>query len=354
MAQSKSREFVKVTIISILSVALFSMGFMIVNNRVFNAATLGTQLLPQLPGAEDAPTLLLNIDDEDDDELHISDDDLETYLFEVTPLFEVTSAPVFVPPNLTVTHIEFQKAREGYLPDYIIPIEEAAQLGALYIWDIYGICIDGLYVEMMYAAWPSTARTYWMGTVSDATDFQNIDIWAHNNFRQFRFMIDAVTGMRVDISRDYPIIPLTDGDWEDMLTWRTEITSFVENTNWHNIGELERMRHLGVTYEDIRPYLQLAREYAARHFNDSYVIFETGTFEVMLPFNRFMVPMFSIDDEPQVALGGIQYSVMDSTGREASVLISFMSEGYNVSITTQFNDIVPGYRPIPPLITEGR
>jgi len=46
-----------------------------------------------------------------------------------------------------------------------LSVEDAADIGAQYIWDVFGENIDGMTVLMNYSSFPSSTRTYWHGTV---------------------------------------------------------------------------------------------------------------------------------------------------------------------------------------------
>jgi len=153
-------------------------------------------------------------------------------------------------------------------------MEEAAQIGAQYIWDVFGESIDGMYVEIMFAAWPSQSRTYWMGVVfpsnpdsMETTDLQSRLHRAHNEL--YRFAIDAVTGLRVDISPGFGFIPQPSYEERQALSeWRMSGERLAWHIAWEEMSTAEHMSYLGLSQQDIQPYLQAAREFARRHFNN--------------------------------------------------------------------------------------
>jgi hypothetical protein len=193
----------------------------------------------------------------------------------------------FTPPKLT---IELDTGSEPIgASDTLLP-EEAAQIGAKYIWAMVGESIDGMTVRLSYMNAEWSVRSYWQGTVIDLEPGENF------GWMPFIFEIDAVTGEWLDISNHMAISGI---DRADIIV--TE--------------ELRYRLQKTLTPDEIRLYLDVANEYAARHFQES----RTSNFmiqEVVLPF------AFARDAEENVIATAyiIRIATTDDTGRDTMIM----------------------------------
>ena len=122
----EGNEWIKVLVASALSIGLFSAAFIGANNL----------------------TLALDVN-------KIERSSLTTVFIDIPA--ESIPPDDFQKPTLTVYEI----------PNELYPVsatalssEKAAELGAQYIWEVYGESIDGKYVDMFYFTHPSTTKAY--------------------------------------------------------------------------------------------------------------------------------------------------------------------------------------------------
>ncbi len=129
------KELLKTAGAIALTLTLASAAFIGVNSAAFAAVTQPKQLLPVALSAntiEKTKNTFLKTD----------------YQKPVLTVFEILST--------------FDKNTEALSP------EEAAVIGARYIWDVYGESIDGKIVAMQYNGDTGRTRPYWIGTVGDS------------------------------------------------------------------------------------------------------------------------------------------------------------------------------------------
>jgi len=195
-------------------------------------------------------------------------------------------------PHPTFAEVAPQHAQSAEAMSYT----EAAHIGTMYIWDMFRARIDRHTVHMVYMDWPSGTRSHWYGQVF-APDPEE-ELFRYNP--AFTFLIDAVTGERIDIQGPARF-------------W------------WAGFGEGE-----AITSADL-PFAELARTYAARHFQHTTVT-EVQT---------YLWDSFDFDAEDgipaSVTYRVAVFHVTDSTGRMAIVSIC-MTGGHLDSISTQHND----------------
>ena len=244
----------------------------------------------------------------------------------------------FVPPSITVTQSQWQTAA---IASYALPMEEVAQIGAEYIWDIFDVSIDGMYVEMLFVDWPSSSRTYWSGTVvrcAEALDIRNE--FGGGSEILYMFLIDAETGMRVDIwggQRSRVSREISEEEIEELLALRTApiMMEFFEQDFYGRIAMLE------ITDETIESYTKTAATLAERHFNNTTVTDVTiGNDEwsgvsAMVERNE--------NGEKVLVLQTLTFIATDDMGRTAYISISATDIQHGISISTQHNDIIPDF-----------
>jgi hypothetical protein len=146
-------------------------------------------------------------------------------------------------------------------------------------------------------------------------------------------MIDAVTGMRVNISYNDPngVREVASIPAEDSLASRR---AMAESGVWE-MDIYEQMAFLGLSFEQLEAYTQTAAELAQRHFNNSTV--------EDVQFSHVSIGSDFHGDANALVLVGLAFTATDNTGREAYVHIPAGTPFFNaVSISTQHNDFVPG------------
>jgi len=322
MTKQRVREIAKIAAASILSIGLFSAALMGINSWAFARATNATLSFP-LP--------------EEDLEIH-----------ESLPQEDFTAS------ELTISASPWQVYHE--VSASAMSMEDAAQIGAQYILDVFGTCIDGMHIQLFFSAWPSSSRTHWHGTVypSEAAMLEemarqeainealtrdiNADVSAYTQINiltapNYNFSIDAVTGMRIDISyRNLRGVPTLDRrDHDAAMSWRQTIV----DSGWFDMDIYEQMNFVGLSSERLEAYAQTVKDLAQRHFNNSTVA------DVQLTF----LNLGSSADHTAVVLDGLSFTATDDTGREAHIQLPSESANFHtwISIMTQHNDFIPDF-----------
>ena len=286
---SKGKEMMKVAAISTLSLGLFSLAFVGINQLAF--AQAASQTVVEIATA--------------------------------TPMYVVeTSLPEgFEKPNLRILESPYQHYHP--IPLSAMTMEDAAMAGAQYIWDVFGKSVDGMYVTMQFSHWVGRSRGFWQGAVSlDGT----------GTGLTYSFSIDSITGERVDISmfESLDIEPMTEEYASNILQFREAVLG----SGWFDMTLEQRIDFLGLSNETFEGYTVLARAFAEKHFNNSAVV------DMMLSDEGLRLKGNSME------LSDFVFIAVDDTGREAIVTISFgfLDNGYgNIGISTQHNDFVPGF-----------
>ncbi len=279
MKKMKGNEIFKTITASVLSIGLFSAAFMGMNNLAFAAATNKTETIPTV-------TTSVNL-----------------------PVAEVKLPEGYKKAALTV----YESADSHKRSTQVIPMQEAADIGAQYIWEMFGENIDGKVVEMDYRAYPFNTRTWWIGAVADSkSDLEN-----HEAI--YRFTIDAISGERIDI----------DKDWSGSAASK-------ENEKTITFEQFEQLIE-AYRNQNHDEYIQVAKDYAQKHFTNSKVV--SAVYHSMSPKrigrDRNTITYNPKDNEMSII-------VTDNTGCEATVRIVIETKQL-LSISTQENDIVPGF-----------
>ena len=280
MKKYNGKEIIKVAMAAVLSIGLFSAAFAGANNFAFAAVTSKTESFPPVATVHISAAKIVAPEDYQEPEL--------TVIVPDNPWYAVS-------PNAMTA-------------------EDAAALGALYIWDIFGERIDGKVVEMYYSAGESHTRAYWHGNVVDSLD----DLYS--------FTICAVSGERIDISQEVSHVT-----GKDVSAALTELHNDLSRRD-----ELVNLRSAGQPPENLDEYAQAAKDFAAKHF--------IATEIVSVAFVNVSAAKFDLDERGKlfVAAWQLLFTVTDSTGREAEVAISRETKDLR-RITTQHNDVIPGY-----------
>ncbi|MCL2447038.1 MAG: hypothetical protein FWD06_09765 [Oscillospiraceae bacterium] len=297
--KSTGKELFKVVAIATVAVGLFSAAVIGANSLAFAAATNQTTLSP-------ITTSALGNHQED---------------------------TAFASPTLALVEGPWQQYHVK--PASAMPMEQAAQAGAQYIWDIFGTCIDGAVVEMNFSAHPSNASTWWRG---------NADV----SGQAYHFIINGITGERIDIS-SWPweqtrraFDDLTPEELEAREAMRTELSNarrVLIDSGWFEMDLDQRMTFAGLSAQALQTYQQTAMDLATQHFNRSNVT------EIQLGD----INADRITDSGVAHVTSLWFIVTDDTGREATILISTATnDAHFINITTQHNDFIPGFYYIGP------
>ncbi len=199
--KARTRELFKVIGASVMTVAVAGAALMGVNALAYAAVTQPSEIIMnELPAV--------------------------TQIVDAAPIVnavENAGQDTFQTPALNISFYAVS-GHEDYQPKAdAMGMEEAAQIGARYIWEIFGENIDGKFVEMNYSAFPYESKTYWFGSVTDYKIEESepviitSDISAEEHIRAveemeaankinprlYGFMIDAVTGERIQISQSF-------------------------------------------------------------------------------------------------------------------------------------------------------
>jgi len=312
----KIKEVIKVAVSSVLAVGLFG-GFLVgLNIFTLQAAISGEIYIP------------------------------------ATENVSVPDNPVaedFPAPSLTAIDISLYHDEASPLA---LSIDDAAQIGAQYIWDVFGQDIDGMYVELSYSSANRTTRSHWTGAVSasdrhtlarralidEMTDTFMYRIEAGDdpitireewvNYTDyfeyvsgcFYFVIDAITGERIDIW-----IPFN-------VAFSIEQTSALHAYLERNWGDnLSAAFAVEATPEQHEIFGPIAQEYGQRHFNNTAV--------VSVMFVEGFATLLYVDRNTFYRDITLRYDVMDETGRIASVSIN-ESTRTATGISTMRNDMI--------------
>jgi hypothetical protein len=209
--------------------------------------------------------------------------------------------------------------------------EEAAQIGALYVWDMTGESIDGKTVKMLYSAPQFSSKAYWYGTVANSASDLNFPQYTAADYDRmaaegvsppkadasgllYDFCIDALTGESVSIN---------------LLKIKHDLDSKrALDADNDGILQLTRPDDEGAAYEapdNVDEYAAAARAFAGKHFRHTTV-----------RSVEFSVIKYGIGAETA------SFHVTDSTGRVAYVDVD-METKQALHLNTSDSDIVPGY-----------
>jgi len=251
-----------------------------------------------------------------------------------TPVLAPNPTPAeFVAPRLIVEedwHASLPAGVEALSP------EEAAQIGAQYIWAMFGESIDGYTVRMAYLPPEWSARTYWRGTVL------NLAFEAEHQWMPFEFEIDALTGEWLSISNESvlnslmdPVFVETEDLWAMHNPPNPELDLIVTEEEWE---EMQSPRfQMNLTAEEIQFFTEIARGFASRHFRDSTVT-DVLLIELAHPFN------FSRDSGGNlIAVTHTIYAeITDDAGRTAT--FSLCSRTHQLLRIRTTSEVVPGWQ----------
>jgi len=323
MKHSKIKEYFKVAVSTVTAVAVFG-GLLLGSNHLVLQAATGT----------------------------------ETYLPAAVEDVGIPGNPVtdgHQTPDVTIIDITDASVT---VPSTALSLQEAAQVGAQYIMDIFGENIDGMYLELEFANWGHMSRYLLQGVVSsqdrdtvarrnrsmdlrdkfmariDAgecprevrTEWAELEMDSEENMYirgYFYFTIDATTGERVDIRRIEPTITMNFNNGGDPEA----LNNYIE-TQWG--GDWESALATDAAAQDLDEFIQLAKDYAQRHF--------TNTTVVDVEYNHSFASLIYSGNGNFSRSTILNFLATDDTGREALVTIEQDSRTV-MSISTMHNDI---------------
>ena len=336
--KTKNKEILKVVAASTLALGLSCTAFIGVNNLAFAQAISGSTPLPE-PIVPASDTNISQIQEQD---LVLQDD-------------------VFVPPTVTLITSVYQQ-----IPAHAMPKEEASQIGAQYIWDVFGSSIDGMYVYMVYQMLPGYTRPFWLGIVYPTApthlelnfaDFEgDSNAWLDAHvFSSYSFRLDALTGMRVGVSysapsdREASIIAFREQGVDRQSMIRTIDPSSPEmlfRTKWFEMSAEEQLKSSDITSERFEYYMQMALDRAKRHFNITTVqdIKLGSNFQVPIQIQTLERLEFDSTGGFTAIIGTLIFTATDNTGREAVLRIPTANSSWRfTSVETMYNDFIPGF-----------
>jgi len=341
---NKGKELIAVATVCVLSIGVFSGAYIALNDQIFARATSEPTLLappPEVAVSENytEPENERILDQSPAVAASYTDSGAEYVPENVTK----NETGEFVVPALTVMASPDQ---ESEISVVAMSIEDAAQTGARYIWDVFGANIDGMYVRMFYGDHASQINTWWVGNVfTENPDHPTQNYVVHPFTYEKRalpiytFVVNAITGQRIDVSYISPqgipeniyISPEVKsyrGD-DDSMSFRWALLE----SGWFDMDIYEQIELLGLSDEALEAYLQTAKRLAEAQFNTTSVSnVQLDTF-----WANGMI-------DGVVDLATIVFVALDSTGREAIITISASDAVFqSINISTQHNDFVPGF-----------
>lgn len=324
----RKKEIFKIVGVSALCIGVFSVSFVGINSGVFAiSANKVTEISSSVVAAENMYT------EEDINTIDLEQIPEENAQEEAEATTEVTSIEAmqqtvtpregFIEPTISMYVPEGFEGCENALSP-----EEAALIGAQYIWEIFGESIDGDFIWLVYWDFPSHTRTFWYGTVADSKE----DIQSQTQ-RSFGFAIDGITGEWIDVSnfrafRDsvtaeaqdkFNELSMTDEGWVQI----NEAWDAIDNEIQRNPNQLDM-------------YIETVIEYTGRHFSNTGII--------SVDFVSIRASVLDLDENgnfiPRANV--LRFTVTDNTGRVANVFLDEETRAVTM-ISTMDNDVFPGF-----------
>ena len=254
-----------------------------------------------------------------------------------------TAKDTFVSPNITVSEALWQYDR---VPAGAMPMEEAAQIGARYLWDVFGVDIDGMHVLMLYAdCWMRPSAGRWTGIVYRTEEESIANVWLLGDGiaimtpvdadvdaadRRFNFTIDSTTGERMEVAShsnapSAPILHDTQPLWES-----------VRGLEIQAMSDSQLADFVGLTPEQIDAYTQKATAFAEAHFESTTLkSVELGRI-VGTPNGTMRLqgiqPLLDTDENGNIfgTLSGIEFTATDYDGRQVVISISVSRDSIQI------------------------
>ena len=310
--KSRAKENLKVAGVSVLAIGLFSTAYLGANNIALATATSGSTLLSASYVAQVSTPV-------------VSIPNAEQRL-------SATDSSVFVPPSITVERSPFQY---DDIPANVMPMEEAAHVGARYVWDTFGVNIDGMFVIMNYDnCWFRPGRGRWTGSVAlPADEASSIYATWHSVIGEvpwlwgatvFTFTVDATSGERLEIAYRTPRgnHPPQVIEHDTQPLWES-----AQGLAIQAMTDYEVAAFIGLSSEQLEAYRQEALAIAQAHFIDADIAsVELGvTFRTPYRTSRRpgIEPLLDTDADGNIfgAFSGIVFTATDEHGNEAEIEI---------------------------------
>jgi hypothetical protein len=226
-----------------------------------------------------------------------------------------------------------------------------------------------MYVEMSYHMMPGFTRPFWIGTLYaeeppnlNFEDFRDdLDAWRDAQvFASYNFRLDAITGMRVDVSYMHPTqlrstmrsssshereLVRSISPNEPMTPEEEKAMRQVEfMSKWFEMDIDEQLEFSDLTPERLEAYKQTALELAQKHFNQTTV----ESIQVGDAWSNSPLFMECIEENEDggyhIIVSAIAFNALDNTGREAIIKIPTENASWRlVSVGTMHNEFIPGF-----------
>jgi|GEM_PF-1682924 len=213
------KDIIKITVISVLAIALLGSAFMGINHLTLVYASHHIERIKLV-------TTEVNLE-----QLQKQ----EQTNFNLTVL-EISLKNEVAEEELDIMGYSFVK------PDNVLSIDEAAQIGAQYIYDMLGENIEGKFVAMNFFERDTYSRPYWQGLVGNSEEA------LESREYDFVFLIDAVTGERIGIDNHVGLN-------------RSE--TILNNLSWNDSTDLSD--------EQVVNYTKVVNDFAELHFKNTAV-----------------------------------------------------------------------------------
>ena len=227
--------------------------------------------------------------------------------------------------------------------------DEAAAIGAQYIYDIFGVCINGMYVDMEFTSWWGFGRLHWRGdvtstnrnTLEQRAQMQRLNAefmaryeagesreslarYFDMTFRvdftmpEFSFTVDAITGERIDIWYNSPFatrpvwIP-GDGSFEESRMYEEQriLREYIK-IEWSD--DWQAAFSSALSHQELAVLYEIAWHYGQRQFNNTAVDYV----EFSGAHNNLAV---DANDNIVRTAGSAVFEITDETGRIAMLVI---------------------------------
>jgi len=333
--RTKRKDILKMVGFTILSVGVLSTAFFGANRIALAESMNNTETLPPiaetyLPSEFQAEYVAFSTDDT----LSYMQSEDVTLEYADMAARETALDAAFTPPaSLTVIECEHSLA----VPAYALSMEEAVQIGARYIWNVFGSTLDGKYLQMRFTNEDSQANTWWEGFVTAENPIVPDYVLCHPHV-EYMFRIDGVTGGRIDITHSPEPPPLPCYSDSGNAAWMDAVLAYraaLVDAGWYKMDIYEQLAFSGISQELLQGYTETAISFAQSHFNNTTV--------ANVRLNNLLVNrLVASGDGYTVDIAGFDFSVIDDTNREAIVGISTESAFRNLTyITTHHNDFIP-------------
>ena len=309
------KEVIKIILASALCLGVLTVGFFTVHNLSLAAETEGVELPEPEINQPAVATLVVNETPE------ISEESQKTEI-----AFEVVLNSSNATPDANT-----------------LSAEAAAEIGAQYILDMFGVCVDGKTITMTYwGQHPSQTRSIWGGSIGRTyfydedsqrmiedtdTTSSTINRFMIEDTDTISFSIDAVTGERISIhsNADFPELS------EEV---RAALEEIFNNSDGRATEEMIALR-TGAPVEYDK-FIEAVRAHAQRHFVNTEI--------VSVEFMTANAIAYNLDENGNLYITNRQliFEVIDSTGRVAEMAVVEATKRF-VWLDTSTNDIIPGF-----------